>query len=176
MPTLDEIKAQISRLDYDVDTFGTKKEIRNLPEILLPDEEVKALTSGMMDGNTWLIVCTNRRVIFLDKGMFFGVKQLDTPLEKINSIEHRTGIMFGQIAIWDGASKMIIKNVMKGSVKPFVRILNAELEKVRRGTSPVVVEKNADVAGQLQKLADLKQQGVLTEEEFQTQKKKLLEA
>ena len=49
--------------------FGTKKEVSYLPEILNPDERVLGLISGFLDGNTWIIALTDRRVIFLDKGM-----------------------------------------------------------------------------------------------------------
>lgn len=43
------------------------------------------------------------------------------------------------------------------------------------GDTTVRVEKQVDVYAELKKLADLKERGVLTEEEFQTEKKKLLE-
>ena len=132
MPTLEEVQAQIKLLG-EVDTFGTKKEIRYLPEILSNDETILSLTSGLMDGNTWLIVCTERRVIFLDKGMIYGLKQRETPLEKINSVEQKTGMMFGSIGIWDGAAHMEIKNVMKKTVKPFVEAVNRAREALKVG-------------------------------------------
>ena len=59
MPTLEEVQQQIKAL-ASVDTFGTKKEIKYLPDILADDEAVLALTSGLMDGNTWLVVCTGK--------------------------------------------------------------------------------------------------------------------
>ena len=130
MPTLEEVQAQIMLLG-EVDTFGTKKEIRYLPEILSNDETILSLTSGLMDGNTWLIVCTERRVIFLDKGMIYGLKQRETPLEKINSVEQKTGMIFGSIGIWDGAAHMKIKNVMKKTVKPFVEAVNRAREALK---------------------------------------------
>jgi hypothetical protein len=43
------------------------------------------------------------------------------------------------------------------------------------GDTAVRVEKQVDVYAELKKLADLKERGVLTEEEFQSEKKKLLE-
>lgn len=123
MPTLNEVQQQIKALG-EVDTFGTKKEIRYLPDILADDETVLALTSGLMDGNTWLIVCTERRVIFLDKGMIYGFKQRETPLERINSIEQETEMVFGSIGIWDGAALMKIEGIAKKAVRPFVEAVN----------------------------------------------------
>ena len=65
------------------DQFFTKKELKYLPEILMENEQVLAFSSGLMDGNTWLITLTNERVIFLDKGMLYGLKQTTIDLEKI---------------------------------------------------------------------------------------------
>ena len=176
--TLTQIQQQIKALG-EVDTFGTKKEIKYLPNILTEDETILALTSGMMDGNTWLIVCTEKRVVFLDKGMIYGLKQRETPLERINSIEQTTGMIFGSIGIWDGASHMEIRRVMKKTVRPFVEAVNRARDALKRaegrnrssaGTS------GADLASQLERLADLRDRGILTDEEFQTQKSKLLGA
>jgi hypothetical protein len=169
MPTLEEVQAQIKMLG-EVDTFGTKKEVRYLPDILTNDESILSLTSGIMDGNTWLIVCAERRVIFLDKGMIYGLKQRETPLEKINSVEQKTGIMFGSIGIWDGAARMEIKNVMKGTVGPFVETVN----RAREALKVADASKGNDVTSQLERLANLRERGILTDEEFQAQKTKLL--
>lgn len=176
MPTLDDILTQINSLG-GVDTFGTKKEIRYLPEILADNESVLALTSGLMDGSTWLIVCTERRVIFLDKGMIYGLKQRETPLERINSIDQKTGIIFGSIGIWDGAALMEIKNVMKKAVRPFVETVNharEALKGVEGGKHRSDANSSSDVVSQLERLADLRERGVLTDDEFQAQKAKIL--
>ncbi len=83
-----------------------------------------AIASGMMDGNTWLITLTNKRVIFLDKGMIFGVKQVDINLNNIVSVGGKTGLMFGEIMISTSGQNYTIKNVMKGSVIPFTNLVN----------------------------------------------------
>jgi hypothetical protein len=138
VPTLNEVKKMIKDLGDDIDTFGTKKEIKYLPEIMSDDEKILYLTSGIVDSNTWLITCTNKRVIFLDKGMVYGLKQIETPLERINSIQQKTGIMFGEIAIWDGARKMVIKQVLKNTVKPFVAAVNKAIDAMKRRNSGTI--------------------------------------
>lgn len=180
MPTLAEVQQQIKALG-DTDTFGTKKEIKCLPDIMYDDETVLGLTSGLMDGNTWLIVCTERRVIFLDKGMIYGLKQRETALEKINSIEHKLGMVFGSITIWDGASGMQIKNAMKPTVKPFVDAVNNAIAKMKAGNTPAAAPAapapaadEDDVVSRLERLAALKERGILTDDEFLAQKAKIL--
>ena len=107
--------------------------------------------------------------------MLYGLQQVETPLEKINSITHKTGLIFGEISVWDGASKMTIQNVLKRNVKKFVDAVNAARES--KQPAAVVVQTQApavDVAAQLEKLASLKEKGILTQDEFDQQKKKLL--
>lgn len=173
-PRLKEIKQQIEALGATSD-FGTKKEIASLPDVLSPDERIKGLTSGMLDGNTWLITCTNKRVIFLDKGMLYGLSQKEIPLEKINSISYTTGMLLGGISIWDGAAKTEIQNIHKQTIKGFVDAINNAITDAKQSNQPGVSQvAQTDVATQLEKLAGLLERGLLTEEEFKSQKAKLL--
>ena len=174
MPTLAEIKRQIDSCPGRY-IFWTEKEIRALPEILESDETIKAVTSGIMNSSTWLGVCTSRRLIFLNRGMIFGLRQVQFPLERIQSIDHEFTIAFGSISVWDGASSFTIRLVLKNSIMPFVKateeaMFAAKKASTRTQTQPSTV----DVATQLTKLAELKEKGHLTEEEFNQQKKKLL--
>jgi hypothetical protein len=171
MRPVEEVQQEVKALKF-ASVYATKKEINSLPDILHPDETIQGITSGLMDGNTWVVFCTSRRIIFLDKGLIYGLKQVETPLDKINSIVHRTGMFFGEVEIWDGSSKMLIKNCMKDTVKPFVEAVHHASETRRsQGHSQ---QPATDVASQLERLADLMSKGILTKEEFDQQKKKLL--
>ena len=75
-----------------------------------------------MDSNTWLVVCTDRRILFLDKGLIYGIRQIEIPLEQISSVMHDTGMMFGTVTILGaGLSGMKVKQVDKKSVPKFAR-------------------------------------------------------
>jgi hypothetical protein len=178
VPTIEEVNRQINAYPHRY-IFWTKKEIRALPEILDDGERVLAATSGMRDGATWLLVCTNRRLIFLNRGMFFGLRQIQMPLDRIQSIDHSSVIAFGSISVWDGASAVAIGMVWKPSILPFVRVTEEAMYALRKGTAKPAAAATAtaqplDVASQIAKLAELKEKGHLTDAEFQAQKKKLL--
>ncbi len=176
MPTKIEIESQIASLGYK-SRFGTRGEVNALPEILRENECLKAIVTGSYDGKMWLVVCTNHRVIFLDKGIIYGLKQVDFPLDKINSIQCETGLIFADIVIWDGVSKAIVKNIVKKEGKSFSDKVNEALvEHKTQGRPAIVVQPHVDVATQLTKLVELKDKGILTEQEFQDQKKKVLAA
>ena len=107
--------------------FFTKKELYHLPKILLHGEQVLAFSSGMMDGKTWLIVLTDRRVVFLDKGMLYGLRQTTVPINKISAVSGETGILFGKIAIGVGSEEREISQVIKHTVVPFTNKLQEVL-------------------------------------------------
>ncbi len=176
MPTLAEIKRQIEVCPGRY-IFWTEKEIRALPEILEPDETIRAVTSGIMNNSTWLGVCTSRRLIFLNRGMIFGLRQVQFPLERIQSIDHEFTIFFGSISVWDGASSFTIRLVLKNSIMPFVKATEEAMFEAKKASARMHAQPAAaatDVATQLAKLAELKEKGYLTDDEFQQQKKKLL--
>ena len=101
------------------DRFFTTKELDVLPRELAEYEQVLCFSSGFVDSNTWLIVLTDQRILLLDKGMFFGLKQVSIELSRINSFESKTGLLFGTIEIGSNARNYSITNVWKKTVNPF---------------------------------------------------------
>ena len=175
-----ELKNEYKRIADDMgdDQFFTKKELNYLPEILMEQEQILGFTSGLMDANTWLITLTDKRIIFLDKGMIYGLKQSIVDLDKVNAVSGSTGLLFGTITITDGANDRLIKNVWKKTVKNFTNKVQEALE-ARKSPQQAVQQtqdKEVDPYEQLEKIAGLKDKGIISEEEFETQKKKILEA
>jgi hypothetical protein len=173
-----ERKTEYERIAREIgdDQFFTKKELGYLPEILFDGEQVLAFTSGIMDGNTWLISLTDKRIIFLDKGMIFGLKQTVIDLDKVNAVSGETGLLLGKISIQDGASTRTIENVWKKTVVKFTNKVRDAIEarKVTSRPQAIAPSNGVDIASQLERLAALREKGVLTQEEFNQQKAKLL--
>ena len=172
MPTLSEVRQQIDEYGHAY-IFWTKREIRYLPKILDEHETVKALTSGMFNGSTWIAVCTNRRVIFLNCNMFIGAEQVQMPLDRIQSIDHFFGLFFGTIKVFDGVNVFALNMVLKDSILPFVKATEAAMYASKHADT-THAPQTTDIASQLTKLAELRDKKILTEAEFQEQKKKLL--
>jgi len=172
----DELKAQYQRIARETgdDQFFTKKELNHLPSVLADGEQVLSFSSGVMDGSTWLIVLTDRRVIFLDKGLIYGLKQASIDLDKINAVSGKTGLLLGSIIIEDGASSRAITNVQKRTVAAFTNKLRDAMENRKAARHQSVAPALHDLAGQLEKLDQLRQRGLLTDDEFAVQKAKLL--
>ena len=170
------IDAQLAALD-EYNSFFTKKEINYLPEIILPGETIHAMTSGLMDGNTWLFVVTDQRIIMLDKGMVYGLKQLTLPLTQIKSVSHKSGLLLAKILIDTGGKTKTLENVDKHYAVGVVATINELLMQKTSGQTASVDEDHAHsdaMLAQLERLAALKEKGMLSDEEFAQAKAKLL--
>lgn len=157
------------------DSWGTRKEIKYLRTMLYEDEEVFAIASGFMDGKTWLVACTNKRVIFVDCGLIYGVSHSEVLINKINAISFVNGLILGEIHIEDGASTRIIEKVQKYSTKPFVDAVHKAMGMFQNTKQTVIQQVNISAADEILKFKQLLDEGIITKEEFEQQKRKLLE-
>ena len=185
MPTLQEVWQQINALPHKY-IFYTRKEIRYLPQVLGQGERILALTSGFMNNHSWLAVCTTRRVLFLDRGMFWGLRQIQMNLDRIQAIDSNYTLFFGGIRIWDGAASISINMVLKSSIAPFVRTVQEAMDYYKRqmvidiaGHAQNATQAPAHAPSswltELERLAAMKNAGQITDEEFAAAKAKLLQ-
>ena len=167
------VDAQLEKLG-EFDQWFTKKEIRYLPEVLDEDEEIKAITSGVHEGHTWLIVVTTRRILFLNKKLLYGLEQMEIPLAQITSVSFKTGLMFGEIEVDSAGSKKKIETISKKDVSKVAATISDLVKNIHARANTAQSNHQLDIISQLEKLAELKERGILTEEEFLAQKAKLL--
>ena len=117
------------------ETYGGKKELKVLPEHLMDNEQVVGLTSGLTnhDGNTWLVVLTDNRLLFLDKGMLYGLKQMSVPLDQVTSVSGSTGMMMGEIYVNTSSNQGNIKlEMVYLEVIQLILIMILKIEKKRQ--------------------------------------------
>lgn len=169
---LDEIKDELEKLDINP-TFFARKEIRELPNILSANEKIVYLVEGRNKTTTHhiILVATDRRLIFVDKEFMYGLKVEDFSYSKISSIQYETELMLASIDIHVSDDVVEIDGVGKYDAELFC-------EKVRdfmsRPEEYFPNKPEPSVLDQLEQLGRLKENGVLSEEEFIEQKKKLL--
>ena len=168
MKSLKDIKEMLSKSGSLI--LGTKKEVKELTNIINDDEIITYATSGVYDGHTWLVVSTNKRIIFLDKGMLFGVNQIEIPLSKVNAVKYKKGLFVGEIEIRDGASMFRVKSVLKKTLIPFINAVNNSIEEMKKTQN----SPKLSVADEIMKFKRLLDEGAITQEEFDKKKKELL--
>lgn len=172
---LEEIKSHIQSLGLpNVSGYLGRKEIKELPEILADNEQVNNLIQGTYNNGQGILISTDRRLVFIDKGLLYGLKVEDFPLDKISSIQYETGLLLGKVKIHTSGNIATIDNVEKGSARKFAEFVR---DKLSQPTPQTITQNTSEpnALEQLEKLAKLKDSGIITEEEFAEQKKKLLE-
>ena len=178
MPTADEVKQQIRNLDGGSKFLG-RREIGELPKLLWGDERIERLIQGLYNNRYGILVATDRRVLFLDKSMFGGMKVEEFHYDKISSIQHETGFIFGGLTIFTSGNRAEIKQVVKDQIRPFADTVRTFMAKKPGADIPIAPvtatpSPDGDFISQLERLGKLRVQGVLSEGEFQAQKQKLL--
>lgn len=169
---LEEIKAHIASLKIDnISTFLGRKEINELPNILAATENVDHIVQGTYNHGQGILVSTNRRLVFVDKGLLYGLKVEDFPLDKISSIQYETGLIFGSVKIHTSGNVALIDNIEKAGARKFAEFVRDKLSQPKETAAPAA---QPDVLDQLEKIAKLKESGILSQEEFTEQKMKLL--
>ncbi|PTM59574.1 PH domain-containing protein [Desmospora activa] len=167
-----KLEEAIKNLDFK---WLVRKEIKELPGILWENEIPEKAVQGVYQHKQGILVATNKRLIFIDKG-FFSLTVEDFPYDKISSIQYTTGIIFGELTFYASGNKGKIGQVDKMAVRSFAEWVRNHIEQAKENetTNPQPSGGYSSPVEQLKQLAELKNQGILTEEEFQDQKKKIL--
>ena len=115
-----------------------------------------------------ILAITDSRVIHIT------VATQDFPYAQIGSIEHMKSFLGSDISIFVGGRKTIIPGIAKEKVQEISDLIRAQIAAHHKGANQSPT-KGTDVADQLVKLAALRDQGILTDEEFAQQKARLLQ-
>lgn len=182
--TEDEKRDEIRRIAGEMGDhkFFTGKEMNRLPELLGAGESVEAICSGYMNDKTWVVALTDQRILMIDSNFLLGITQMSIGLDKVNSIEVKSGMFTGEIHIEDGANEHQIRNIMKGAAEKFVLRTREVMERRRIGSHgydphPVAAtpaDPTTTRLANLERLDNLRKSGGLTEEEYAREKAKLL--
>ncbi|HET7657514.1 MAG TPA: PH domain-containing protein [Bacillales bacterium] len=153
--------------------MGHRKSLDELNEILNENETIELNMGAFHDSKNGILALTNKRILFVSKGLFSGSTVKEFSFESIHSVEYHTGATGSKITLYSSDHENVFEDIgdPKEEVKRFVDLFNQKME----DPAPASTEQNEeDVIGQLERLAKLKEQGVLTDEEFQAQKEKVL--
>ncbi|KRN77618.1 PH domain-containing protein [Weissella minor] len=160
------------------DSFGTKKELSLLPDILNDTENIiyvvsgNAKNDGLFGISSILLVLTDQRLIMFDAGLLYGSEYTEIPFDHIQGVSLSSGLVLADIHIENGRRQINIINVTKPFAAYFVDQLNKKINEINFSkNNQNTISSPAD---ELQKLANLYEDGILTKQEFSDQKKELL--
>lgn len=116
------------------------------------------------------LIATNKRLVFFAKKLM-GYDLEVFPYSNISSIEASKGLMGHKINIFSSGNKVKMKWIKDGeNMKKLIGYTKDNIGKSHAGQS----NSSTDTAEQIKKLSELKEQGILTQEEFESKKRELL--
>ena len=157
------------------------KHFKLVEENLLPNEEVKMVFIGLHnyisstkhDGN-FAYAITNKRIIMAQKKQITGENFQTVSLENINDITFKSGVLLGTLTV-DTIKETFNIGLDKESAKSINSVFHNVIDNLKNiSISPEIPINNFSVADELRKYKELLDLGVLTSEEFELQKNKLL--
>jgi len=159
---------------------NTKQEIKELPSLLFDDEKLLGLIEGTLEningknvGGWGLVIATDKRVIFFRKSIIGTITKEETPVSKITSASYRKGLMLSKISITTSNNDSVVDWCNNSAAEDFINILLNLIHNYNNTPTQLSTNPN-DPLSRLEKLFELKQKGILTEDEYIEQKRKIL--
>lgn len=155
---------------------GYRKNLAAVAEHLDDGESVKHSCFGAFDIEmlgqdsraAGVFVVTEKRAVLFGKKLF-GYDMESFPLSKITAIEMSKGMLGKKITLKMSGNSAEMKMINDGDPDALVNYIRENMGETTVPTAPA-----EDIPAQIQKLAALKDQGILTEDEFTTKKAELL--
>ena len=151
-------------------TNKAKEHLESEEEILksiVGSYEIKIM--GKDSVRTGIFLATNKRMVFYAKKLT-GYDMEIFPYSTISSIEMSKGIMGHKIVFFASGNRASMKWIKEGDVQGFIEEVKNRIGK--KEEMKIVAEEG--IPDKIEKLAKLKEQGILSEEEFESKKKELL--
>ena len=155
-----------------------RKNLEAIKEHLDEGESVVQWCSGLFETemlgqdtkNSGIFAATQTRAILFGKKMF-GYDMESFPLTKITAIEMSKGMIGKKINLKMSGNTAKMTMISQGDPDAFVAYIRENMGE--KAAAPAALAAD-DIPTQIQKLASLKDAGILTEEEFSTKKAELL--
>jgi len=167
------VKIKKHLISKGLSDIGSMREITELPTILQPYEQIEFAVKGFYKTGNGILVATNSRAIFIDKGITGSLRVEDFPYDKISSVQYETSFVGGTVTIHASGNNAEIKHIENNAAKRMGeglrKLINTPKENPTKDTPQA-----DDIISKLERLNILKEKGILTEAEFSKEKAKLL--
>jgi hypothetical protein len=173
---------------------GTEIEVpEEVKKLLMPGEEVllafqqaglgslAGATGGKLTGLASVYVTNFRIMNYQPKTFGLRADIIDHLYEDMTNILLNKGFMSTDLVITmrHNSVPFYIKNIPKEGADEILKTAQMGIKRKLQGqqadsSSPVIVQQQVDITDQLMKLAQLKEKGIISEQEFEIKKKDLL--
>ncbi len=129
------INMQLAAIDADV-PFWLKPEIKQLPKLLVPDENIRHAISGRYEGGTALLCATDIRLLIVDKKpMFLNVE--DVRYDMIAEVNYTHQVFYGSIHLLAFNKDFAFTSFNKDDLHKVTEYIQHKLSEVRQMSQQV---------------------------------------
>jgi hypothetical protein len=144
------INEQLKRLGFSLNGWG-RSEIRELPHILLPGEEIYELVNGTYEGGFALAVATDVRLLLVDKKPMNFLTVEDLRFDMINEIDYSHRLLGAHIRVTTGSKELIFHSYNKARLRKLIGHVQHSMADGKR-------QQSQSQAGQSQHLESISKQ------------------
>lgn len=105
MVTRESIEEQLKKIGVNYRGWG-RTEMGELPDVILPEEEIYECVNGIYEGGFALLVATNVRVLLIDKKPLRFLTVEDLRFDMISEIDYSRRLLAAQINISTGSKNL----------------------------------------------------------------------
>lgn len=130
MVTLRQVEEQLERLGCNFKYVG-RAEIRELPAILMPEEQIAGAVNGRYSGGGALLVATNFRLLLIDRKPFFLTIE-DIRFDMIAEIDFNARLLNSSAVVITPARKLIFSSIGQQRLRAIVTYLQQKVMEIRQ--------------------------------------------
>lgn len=119
MVTPKVVKDQLHKIGFKQYGWGSS-EVKELPNILLPGEEIFEAANGFYDGGFALLLATDVRVLLIDKKPFNYLTVEDLRFDMINEIDYSHRFIGAKISISTGSKNLIFQSINQPRLRKLI--------------------------------------------------------
>lgn len=153
--------------------FGSKRELKALPDELLENETVHHIVTGEYSGGQGILVATDRRLIFVFRGIMKQITE-DFGYSRISSIEYNGGLLLGGIKVYVSNQKAEIKNLQKVEAKRIVDDVRSRMNQPEPAVNNTPAEPTLSAHDELLKLKSLHTAGIIDDATYEAKSAPLI--
>lgn len=109
MVSAESVHKQLKKLGFKHNGWGMG-EVKELPNIILPDEEIFEVVNGIYEGGFALLLATDVRVVLVDKKPLNYLTVEDIRFDMINEMDYSHRLLGAQISIATGNKNLVFRS------------------------------------------------------------------
>lgn len=125
------ISEQLKRIGFSQSAWG-RAEVKELPNIILPEEEIFECVNGTYEGGFALLVATDVRVLLIDKKPFNYLTVEDLRFDMINEIDYNHRVFGAYVDISTGSRDLKFRSYNQTRLRKLITHVQHRMAEIKK--------------------------------------------